>query len=275
MLQATATHPEPGQWKFVVAGLDPYGGNAISEPFSGSVSLSPFPIKVSGVPDSSQSRIPAGSSTTASVKVTNTGNTDVQLFLDPRLDQRKLYSLTAITPTTGVALPLAGPLEFVVPTETNQLLASAQGSAPITFDWGFGDPDLESVSHGDNAAGTFAASPVTSGIWTINPALIGPIAPAGATGTVNAGLAGLTRAFDTSVSTPQGDPLTLDVNPDAVVEQPIDLAPGASSKIPVTFTASGKRGSVVSGDLFVDDYQFNSDSANELGDVPYRYKVGR
>jgi hypothetical protein len=275
VLQATATHPEPGQWKFVVAGLDPYGGNAVSEPFSGSVSLSPFPIKVNGVPDSSQSRIPAGGSRTASVKVTNTGNTDVQLFLDPRLEQRKLYSLTAITPTTGVALPLAGPLEFVVPTETNQLLASAQGSAPITFDWGFGDPDLESVSHGDNAAGAFGASPVTSGIWTINPALIGPIAPAGATGTVNAGLAGLTRAFDTSVSTPQGDPLTLDVNPDAVVEQPIDLAPGASSRIPVTFTASGKRGSVVSGDLFVDDYQFNSDSANELGDIPYRYKVGR
>jgi Subtilase family/Peptidase inhibitor I9 len=275
VLQATATHPEPGQWKFVVAGLDPYGGNAVSEPFSGSVSLSPFPIKVNGVPDSSQSRIPAGGSRTASVKVTNTGNTDVQLFLDPRLDQRKLYSLTAITPTTGVALPLAAPLEFVVPTETSQLLASAQGSAPITFDWGFGDPDLESVSHGDNAAGTFGASPVSSGIWTINPALIGPIAPAGATGTVNAGLAGLTRAFDTSVSTPQGDPLTLDVNPDAVVEQPIDLAPGASSKIPVTFTASGKRGSVVSGDLFVDDYQFNSDSANEFGDVPYRYKVGR
>jgi len=275
VLQATATNPQPGQWKFVVAGLDPYGGNAVSEPFSGSVSLSPFPIKVSGVPDSSQSRIPAGGSATGSVKVTNTGNTDLQLFLDPRLDQRQLYSLTAITPTTGVPLPLATPLEFVVPTETNLLLASAQASAPITFDWGFGDPDLESVSHGDSASGAFGASPVTSGIWTINPALIGPIAPAGATGTVSGGMVALTRAFDASVSTPQGDPLTLDVNPAAVVGQPIDLAPGASSTIPVTFTASAHRGSVVSGDLFVDDYQFNADSANELGDIPYRYKVGR
>jgi hypothetical protein len=275
VLQATATNPEPGQWKFVVAGLDPYGGNAVSEPFSGSVSLSPFPIKVSGIPDSSQSRIPAGGSKTAAVKVTNTGNADVQLFLDPRLDQRQLYSLTSITPTTGVALPLATPLEFVVPTETNLLLASAQGSAPITFDWGFGDPDLESVSHGNNASAEFGASPVTSGIWTINPALIGPIAPAGTTGTVSGGMAALTRTFDTSVSTPNGDPLTLDVNPAAVVEQPIDLAPGASSTIPVTFTASAKRGSVVSGDLFVDDYQTDADSANELGDIPYRYKVGR
>ena len=274
VLQATAINPAPGQWKFVVAGLDPYGGNAVSEPFSGSVSLSPFPIKVSGVPDSPQARIPAGGSTTASVTVTNTGNTDVQLFLDPRLDQRKLYSLTALTPVTGVALPLAGPLEFVVPTETNLLLASAQGSAPITFDWGFGDPDLESVSQGDNASAAFRASPVTSGVWTINPALIGPIAPAGTTGTVNAGMAAVTRVFDTSVSTPQGDPLTLDVNPAAVVGQPIDLAPGASSTIPVTFTPSGKRGSVVSGDLFVDDYQSAADSANELGDIPYLYRVG-
>jgi hypothetical protein len=275
VLQATATNPEPGQWKFVVAGLDPYGGNAVSEPFSGSVSLSPFPITVSGVPDSSLSRIPAGGSKTASVKVTNTGNADVQLFLDPRLDQRQLYSLTAITPTTGVALPLVTPLEFVVPTETNLLLASAQGSAPITFDWGFGDPDLESVSHGDTASGAFAANPVTPGIWTLNPALIGPIAPAGETGTVSGGMAALTRAFDTSASTPGGDPLTLDVNPAAVVQQPVALAPGASTTIPVTFTPTAKRGSVVSGDLFVDDYQTEADSANELGDIPYRYTVGR
>jgi hypothetical protein len=31
----------------------------------------------------------------------------------------------------------------------------------------------------------------------------------------------------------------------------------------------------VTGDLFVDDYQTDADSANELGDIPYRYKVGR
>jgi len=115
VLQATATNPQPGQWKFVIAGLDPYGGNAVSEPFSGSVSLSPFPIKVSGVPDSSRARIPAGGSTTASVKVTNTGNTDVQLFLDPRLDQRQLYSLSAISPATGVPLPLSLSTPAAVP----------------------------------------------------------------------------------------------------------------------------------------------------------------
>jgi hypothetical protein len=277
VLQATAIHPQPGQWKFVVAGLDPYGGNAVSEPFSGSVSLSPFPIRVSGVPDSSRSRIPAGGSTTASVKVTNTGNTDVQLFLDPRLDQHRLYSLSALTQATGVALPLSlsAPPLFPVPTETNLLLASAQANVPITFNWGFGDPDLEAASHGDSASGAFAANPTTSGVWEITPAIIGPISPTGETGTVSTGMAALTRVFDTSVSTPNGDPLTLDVNPDAVVENPVDLAPGASSTIPVTFTSSGRRGSVVSGDLFVDDYQYNTDSANELGDIPYRYRVGR
>ena len=30
-----------------------------------------------------------------------------------------------------------------------------------------------------------------------------------------------------------------------------------------------------SGDLFVDDYQFNTAQSNELGDIPYRYRVGR
>jgi hypothetical protein len=36
----------------------------------------------------------------------------------------------------------------------------------------------------------------------------------------------------------------------------------------------GSRGSVVSGDLFVDDYTGNG-AANELGDIPYRYRVSR
>jgi Subtilase family/Peptidase inhibitor I9 len=280
LIGVTKVNPEPGRWTFTAVVQNPVGGTAVSVPFTGSVSLQPFPIKVSGVPDSVRSRVPAGGSRSASVKVTNTGNTDLQLFLDPRLVRRQLYSLTPISQVTGVTLPLSldVPLpEFLVPTQTNLLLASALGSAPLTVDWGwgFGDPDLLMASHGDSATGAFGASEVANGIWEITPALTGPIAPDGETGTVDTGLAGRTRVFDTSVSSPPGDPLLQYVDPTADPGAPIDLAPGQTTKIPVTFTASGRRGSVVSGDLFVDDYQFNTAQSNELGDIPYRYRVGR
>jgi Subtilase family/Peptidase inhibitor I9 len=277
LIGVTKVNPEAGRWTFTAVVENPVGGTAVSVPFSGSVSLQPFPIKVSGVPDSSRTRIPAGGSTSGSVTVTNSGNTDLQLFLDPRLDQRQLYSLTPITQATGVALPVSldAPPEFLVPTQTNLLLASAQGSAPLTVDWGFGDPDLLMVSHGNNATGVFAQSEVANGIWSITPALTGPIAPDGETGTVDTGLAGRTRVFDTSVTSPPGDPLVQYVDPNADPGAPIDLPAGQTTTIPVTFAASGKRGSVVSGDLFVDDYQFNTAQSNELGDVPYRYRVGR
>jgi hypothetical protein len=175
-------------------------------------------------------------------------------------------------------LPLSidnAPPEFLVPTQTNLLLASAQGSAPLTVNWGFGDPDLLMASHGNNATGAFAQSEVASGIWTITPSLTGPISPPGETGTVDTGMAGRTRAFDTSVSSPPGDPQLVYVDPTADPGAPVDLPAGQTTTIPVTFTASGKRGSVVTGDLFVDDYQFNTAQANELGDIPYRYRVGR
>jgi Subtilase family/Peptidase inhibitor I9 len=277
VLSATKIDPEPGRWTFTATAANPVGGTAVSVPFTGSVSTQPYPIKVSRVPDSIRSKIPAGGSTSASVKVTNTGNTDLQLFLDPRLVQRQLYSLTPITQSTDVTLPVSldAPPQFLVPTQTNLLLASAQGSAPLTVDWGFDDPDLLMASHGNDATGAFAASEVTNGIWFITPALTGPIAPDGQTGTVDTGLAGRTRVFDTSVSSPPGDPLLQYVDPTADPGSPVTVAPGQTTKVPVTFTASGRRGSVVSGDVFVDDYQFSTGQTNELGDIPYRYKVGR
>ena len=272
LIGVTKVNPQPGRWTFTATGPSPVGGTAVSVPFTGSVSLQPFPIKVSGVPDSRRSTIPAGGSTSGSVKVTNTGNTDLQLFLDPRLVRRQLYSLTPISQATGVTLPLSldvAPPEFLVPTQTNLLLASAQGSAPLTVDWGFGDPDLLMASHGNNATGAFAQSEVTNGIWSITPSLTGPIAPAGETGTVDTGHGrtdpGVRHARSARprvircCSTSTRPPIRASRS---------TLAAGQSTTIPVTFTASGRRGSVVSGDLFVDDYQFNTRPVQRAGRHP-------
>jgi hypothetical protein len=269
-------NPMPGRWRFVISTVNPVGGTTASASFSGTVSLAPYPISASGVPNGGS--IPTGSSRKAKVRVTNSGLTAVSLFIDPRRQQRKLYPLTVApgSQATGLTLPLSAdgavPL-FMVPTETNLVLASAHASAPVTFNWGFGNPDLESTSTGDNAFGAFAEPEVTPGEWYLEPAPVGPFTGA-ASGTVDTGMAGNTRAFDDSVATNRGDALELDVNPNAAVKNPITLAPGQTRTVKVTFAPTASRGSVVAGDLFVDDYTGNG-AANELGDIPYRYRVSR
>jgi hypothetical protein len=269
-------NPMPGRWRFVIATLNPIGGTTVAAPFSGTVSLTPYPISASGVP--SGASIPSGSRRTAKLRFTNRGLTPVSLFIDPRLQRRKLYPLT-VAPgfqATGLTLPLSvdGTIPvFMVPTQTNLLLASAHASAPVTFSWGFGNPDLESTTVGNNAFGAFAEPEVTPGEWYLEPALVGPFTGP-ASGTADTGMAGNTRVFDHSVATNRGDAMELDVNPNAPVKQPITVKPGQTRMVKVTFKPTAAAGTVVSGDLFVDDYQ-GGGAANELGDIPYQYKVGK
>jgi hypothetical protein len=269
-------HPMAGQWRFVIATLNPVGGTTVSAPFSGTVSLAGYPITSSGVPNGA--KIGSGATRTAKVRVTNSGLTPLALFIDPRLPQRKLYPLTVApgSQATGLTLPLSAdgsvPV-FTVPTQTNLLMASAHASAPVTFNWGFGNPDLESSSVGNNAFGSFAEPEVTSGEWYLEPSLTGPF-NGPATATADTGMVANTRVFDPSVTTKRGDAMELDVNVNAPVLNPVNVAPGQTKTVKVAFTPSASKGSVVSGDLFVDDYQ-GGGAANELADIPYRYKVGR
>lgn len=208
------------------------------------------------------------------------GTAPLSVFVDPRSDPRRFYALTAINPPT-IDLPLGTTPTptWAVPTETNLLLAAAQAGAPITFEWGYGslnegDPDLEARSAGNGAADSFAARRVSPGEWFMAPALVGPF-DSPETSTATTGMAARTRAFDATVSSSTGDPQLADVDIDAPAATPVTVAPGATVRIPVTFSPTGRRGTFVSGDLFVDDNQTGSQSANELGAIPYSYRISR
>lgn len=275
-MQLYARNPQPGRWTLTFVTSNPVGGTTIAGPFAGTVSLRAVPITATGVPDSPHAVIPPGGQLAASVKVTNTGSTPLNVFIDPRLGNRRFYSLTAITQATGLPLPLStlvNPPLFIVPTETDLLLAGAQATAPITFDWGFNDPDLEAVSSGDNAAGSFAAPEVTPGIWFIAPNMIGPFNGPGSA-TVNTGMAGRSRVFDTSVTSSTGDVELNYVDPSSPPATPVTVNPGQTVSIPVTFTAGGRRRHIVSGDLLIDDNVAPAASANEIKAIPYKYRVG-
>lgn len=267
--------PQAGRWRFVIATLNPVGGTTISARFIGTVSLAAPRVSAVGVPNDPHAVIPSGQTVTAKVRISNPGRTDMNVFIDPRRSGRTFYSLLSLKPSTGVALPIPGnqtPPQWIVPTQTNLLLAAAHGSASITFEWGFGDPDLEGRSFGNDAAGAFAAQEVTPGIWFMAPALIGPF-DGPASGTVDAGLVAYARAFDTSITSPPGDPQLADVDPNAPAATPAVVHPGQTVTIPVTIAASGRRGSLVTGELFVDDSPALG-TVNEVTAIPYAYRVG-
>ncbi len=276
MLQMFKQAPAPGRWQFVLITPNPVGGTTTAAVFTATISTSAPPVSATGVPDSPSTVIARGNVAQATVKITNNGNAPLDVFVDPRRAQRTFYGLLAITPATGVSLPLntlAPPPEFVVPTQTDAVFAAAQGTAPITFDWGFNDPDLEARSVGNVAFGAFSSPEVTPGVWFMAPALIGPFTGP-ASGTVNTGMAVHARVFDTSVTSSTGDPQLADVQASPPPASPITLVPGASATIPVTFTATGASGTLVRGDLFIDDQEPALGADNELTTIPYEYRVG-
>jgi Subtilase family len=275
LMQLYARDPMPGRWLLTFVTANPVGGTTISGPFTGTVSLAPVPVSATGVPNSPGVVLHPGATRVANVRVTNPGNAPLSVFIDPRLTQRTFYSLSPLFQATDVPLPLstlAPPPTFIVPTETDLLFAAAQATAPITFDWGYNDPDLEAVSHGDSAAGAFAAPEVTPGVWTLNPNLIGPFSGP-ASGTVNTGMVAFARTFDTSVTSSTGDVELGYVDPTAPTPAPVTVLPGQTVVIPVTFSAPGGRHGFVSGDLLVDDNNPSAGSANELTAIPYLFRV--
>ncbi len=210
---------------------------------------------------------------TAQITLSNPGPDDLTAFVDPRLLARTLYGLVPYTPATDVPLPLTGTdPSFTVPNETSALYASTQGSAPLTFDWGFLDPDLGAVSSGDTASGWFAAPEVTPGGWVVTPSLIGPF-QGPASGTVSITMLAQAQAFDPAVTSSTGDPELADVIANPPAAQPTTIPPGTSATIHVTFTPAGAPGQTVRGELFLDNLQSAFGSADELAAIPYAYKT--
>ena len=54
---------------------------------------------------------------------------------------------------------------------------------------------------------------------------------------------------------------------------PVTLQPGESATITVTITPSGAKGSVVTGHLYIDDFNFFLLDGDELIDLPYTYSI--
>jgi hypothetical protein len=226
---------------------------------------------------------------TVPVTITNTGVQPEDYFLDPRLNGTTSMTLAPFDQATGLALPLtvALPPYWLVPTQTSSVDAAASSSLPTVFDFGSfaGDPDLPSSAFGSASlcstapTGTYAPAggSVTTGFWFVEPSECGPYSSAAPAGTVSAAMTVYTKPFDTSMTSPTDDLWQAATNP-AATFSPVIINPGDSATVDVTITPSGPRGTVVSGNLYVDDFisglpVYGQLSGDELAAIPYAYRI--
>src|SRR5262249_17341956 len=156
-----------------------------------------------------------------------------------RTDQR----LVTTDPETGVTVPQAAAINYLVPTECNRVTTTA--TAPVPIDAQLFSTTLSPFVIG-RSAGTRPAVPpvpaaqVTPGPWQANAALIGPFPPSGIPpSTADFVTVGHCRAFDPTITSTTGDIWLSSVQPSPPPFTPLLLRPGQTGTITVTITPTG------------------------------------
>jgi hypothetical protein len=283
-LTAYVLDPAPGNWTLVIDFSGPVPGDTTAQRFMGNIALDRAlaTATASGLPDSPKRLLKRGVPVTAQVKITNLGAAPEDYFLDPRLVRTTTIDLDSETGQT-FQLPIEGFVpEWFVPTRTSSVRIAAKATLPIEFDYGpiQGDPDLvSSPGVGNRAEGSYTppGGTVGAGNWFAAPDAFGPYPDGSSGGQVTMTMTATTRAFDRSVTTGTGDLWLASVNPVTPFD-PFTLAPGSSAVITVRIKPRGASGTIVRGDLFIDDYvpslpPYGQTTGDELAAIPYTYKI--
>jgi hypothetical protein len=271
-------NPRPGLWTLTLNVAGPLAGQHLSEPYTGAISFASPPISTSGIPDSRHARLVAGQPVTATINVTNSGNSSKDFLADPRLIGR-IPQLLLGTDTNNVGLPLSLSAQpnWLVPPDTNQLITVAQGNVPIGMDTQiqFGDPDFGGPSFGNAVVNRLNAPEVAPSFYFALPEPTGPFGANGTPAGSSANLAAVanTNPFDETVAPSTGDVWAQTVDPNAAPYAPLTLAPGQSGTITLTFTPSGRRGHVVRGFIGLDSFNSVTASGDEIATIPYQYRI--
>ena len=286
-LSLYTSNPIPGVWTLVIDFTAPVPGNELSDPFTGRIRFNSVRFDRGKLPDAASVRIKRGTAATYKVTVHNTGAAAEDLFLDARLTQRHTYTLQPQDQVSGIKLPLSGsanPPEWIVPTMTHSVSVTAKSTKPVTFDWGPfpGDPDEASVTGLTSTAGYPVGkltTPVTQGLWFAVPSKAGPYGGGReSAATVGMSATAAMQEFDTSASSPQGDFWKFGVQPlSASASYNLFIVnPGQTRTLTLTVRPTGKAGTVVSGNLYIDDFVDSLEflSGSQLVELPYRYTIG-
>jgi hypothetical protein len=285
-LSLYTSNPIPGVWTLIIDFTSPVPGNELADPFTGQIRFNAVSFSRGALPDSPSVSLDRGKAVTYKITVHNTGAAPEDIFLDPRLTSLEPYLLQPQNQVSGVTLPIpstVNPPEWLVPTMTHSVSASASSLVPVMFDFSPspGDPD-EASSSGLTANASYpfgsALTPVTQGLWFTVPSEVGPYPAGGATAaTVTTSMSAVTQQFDTSATPATGDFWRFAVAPLAASASYnlFIVNPGQTRAISLTVKPAASSGTVVSGILYIDDFvdslQFLSGS--QLEAIPYSYTV--
>jgi Subtilase family len=286
-LSLYTSNPIAGVWTLIIDFTAPVPGNEVADPFTGLIRYNAVQWSRGTLPAFPRTTLRAGKSYTYQIKLVNTGAAPEDVFLDARRRSLATYTLAPQNGVTGLKLPLAAsadPPEWIVPTMTHSVTATATSKGPVMFDFGPfpGDPDEESRPSTSATAGFplgRATTPVTQGLWFAVPSEVGPYgAGKAASATVSMTMRATTEAFDPTATSPEGDFWKFGVASLARTASYnlFTVNPGQTSTLTLTIKPSGKAGTVVRGTLYVDDFvdslQFLSGS--QLVAIPYAYTIG-
>jgi hypothetical protein len=303
-LTATALSPVPGRWTLIVAFAAPVPGTEVADPFTGSVAFATAGREVPATALPAGETLAAGQAVTIPVTITNTSNAPQDYYLDPRLNRTATLALTPLSYSANQpfvkgratsALPLAlaaGQSLYFVPSETSALTVRQTSTVPAMTDLAslLGDPDAGHMALsasslcGRSVSVSYAPAGgrVTSGGWLPGPTECGPFPSAAPSGTATDTLTATTAAFDPTVSVSTGDLEQLAQGVSAgnkAVKNAVELKPGRSATVTVTFRPAGRAGTTHAGTLYLDAVQSGVPpggqlSGDEVAALAYSYKVG-
>jgi hypothetical protein len=273
--------PSAGRWTIVVSldqRLDAIDGQFFTEPFNGSIGFDVVPVAASGLPNADSTVIPRGQTATATIQVTNSGNSRKDFFVDPRLNQLTFQQILGYQ-ATGVGLPLSLAQQpyFYIPPGSDQAYVAAQGTVPVVMDVlaSSGQPDILASALPDNQViAVFGAPELAPSRWFALPEAKGPFTSrlVGARADVAALVE--TNVFDSTVSSSTGNAWEQLAINNFAPYTPLTLPPGQSGSITVRITPNAPRGTVVHGLLGIDTMNPFTTSGDEIVVLPYAYTVG-
>jgi Subtilase family len=305
-LTATTLSPRAGTWTLIVAFGEPVAGTEVSDPYTGFVTFATAGMMTPAQPlPAGGAALNSGTPLTVPVTITNTSNAPQDYFLDPRRNTTSSVRLAPLAFGTSepfadgsastvlpVAQGAATPLYFV-PSLTSSLTLRQVSSVAAMTDLSTaigGDPDIgpagltKSSQCGKSASESYTPSggTVTSGLWGPAPTECGPYPARGAgKGTATDTLSATTAQFDPTVTTATGDFERLATSAAAgnsALENAVELQPGQSATVNVTFDPTGPVGSTDSGVLYLDSLQigvpaYGQLAGDEVAALPYSYTV--
>ena len=304
-LTATALNPVSGGWTLVVAFAEPVAGTEVSDTYTGYVTFAAAAAEVPSRPLPGGTALTPGKAVTIPVTITNRSDAPQDYYLDPRL--RTVTAMTLAPFVGGAGAPFAAgsaetrlPLSadattslYFVPSGTSSVTVRQASSGPAMTDLSTaigGDPDIgpgglsPGSMCGNSASETYTPSggTVTSGNWATAPTECGPYRSAAAAVTATDTVTVTAAGFDRTVAVATGDFEQLALGAAAGstgIGRAVEIQPGKSATVNVTFRAAGAAGATVAGTLYLDALQggvppYGQLAGDEVAALPYSYKVG-